>query len=160
MPEVINVTIRDKIAKAPQDALYICGNSDFTVAFDFDAEWNEHTVKTARFVHGATHTDVVFEGNQCQMPVISNTYGIKVGVFAGNLRTTTPAYIGAKKSILCDSGSPAAPADDVYNQIMVMMQALKDRIEALEQGGGGVGGNEDAKSSVLGVAILGSLQLA
>lgn len=138
MPDVINITIRDKIAKAPNDALYICGNSDFAVAFDFDEEWNEHKVKTARFVCDGTHVDVVFEGNQCQIPVLSNTYSIKVGVYAGNLTTTTPAYISAKKSILCGSGVPADPQPDVYAQIM----------ELLNKGGGSGEGGENGNDGI------------
>ena len=49
MEHVINVEVRNKIAVAEQ-ATYICGNSDFVVAFDFDDEWKEHDKKTARFV--------------------------------------------------------------------------------------------------------------
>ena len=160
MPKTINVTIKGKIAKTADRTEYICGNSDFIISFDFDDEWNEFDTKTARFVYGGQHIDVVFQGNQCAVPVISNTYSFNVGVFAGNLKTTTPAYISAKKSILCGSGIPAAPTEDVYNRIMAMMQDLMDRIEALEQGGGGAGGNEGVTSSVLGVAILGNLKLA
>lgn len=106
MNKTINIIIKDKIAKAPKDALYICGNSDFVINFVFDDEWTEFTKKTARFVYNGEYKDIEFEGNSCPVPVISNTHSIKVGVFAGNLRTTTPAYIGAKKSILCESVSP------------------------------------------------------
>lgn len=116
--KVINIEVRNKIAEQIDNAVYVCGNSDFVVIFDFDEEWNDLDVKTARFIHSAGYTDVVFEGNACKMPVISNTYNIKVGVFAGNLCTTTPALVSAKKSILCEDGLPAAPTDDVYAQIM------------------------------------------
>lgn len=124
MNKTINITVKDKIATAPKDAIYICGNSDFVINFDFDSEWDAFDTKTARFIHDGTYTDVVFQGNQCAMPIISNTYNIKVGVFAGNLHTTTPAYVPAKKSILCEGGSPEAPSDDVYNQIMELIQEL------------------------------------
>lgn len=123
MNKTINVTVTNKAAFA-NDVLYICGNSDFIVNFDFDDEWDEFDTKTARFIHNGQYTDVVFQGNQCAMPIISNTHKIYVGVFAGNLRTTTPAIIMAKKSILCGSGSPAAPSDDVYNQIMERIKNL------------------------------------
>lgn len=118
----INITIRDKIAENVSGSGYVCGNSDYTVIFDFDAEWDEFDTKTARFVkQDKTFTDVVFSGNECPMPILSNTYNIYVGVFAGDLHTTTPAHISAKKSILCDGGTPAAPAEDVYAQIMEML---------------------------------------
>lgn len=116
---IINITVRDKIATHVGDAYYVCGNSDFVVRFDFDEEWAALDVKTARFIRedGAYH-DQVFSGNECPVPIISNTNNVRVGVYAGNLCTTTPARVPAVKSILCPGGMPAAPGDDVYNQIM------------------------------------------
>ena len=124
MNKTINVTVKNKIAaNMTENVLYICGNSDFVINFDFDAEWDEFDTKTARFItDDRTYQDIVFQGSQCQIPIISDTYKIRVGVFAGNLRTTTSATISAKKSILCGNGSPAAPSDDVYNQIMELIK--------------------------------------
>lgn len=116
----INVMVRDKIASAVGDIVYICGNSDYIINFDFDDEWDAYGVKTARFVHNGTYTDVVFTGNQCAMPVIHKAYGIFVGVYAGDLRTTTPAHIPSAASILSDDGTPASPPDDVYAQITAL----------------------------------------
>jgi hypothetical protein len=132
--KTINIAIRKKVANQTNKILYICGNSDFVVNFDFDAEWDEFSFKTARFIHSAGYTDVVFEGNQCAVPVISNTHNIKVGVFAGNLRTTTPAYVSAKKSILCESGIPADPPEDVYNQIMDMVNQMFPAVTVEDNG--------------------------
>ncbi len=128
MKKTINLMVRDKVAVA-DNTLYICGNSDFSLEIDFDAEWNEFPTKTARFVYGGEYQDVVFQGNVCPVPVLSNVHRFYVGVFAGNLRTTTPAYVSAQRSILCGSGAPAAPPDDVYNQIMELLN---------QAGGGGV----------------------
>lgn len=116
---IIHITVQDKIATHVGDAYYVCGNSDFVVRFDFDEEWAALDVKTARFIRedGAYH-DQVFSGNECPVPIISNTNNVRVGVFAGNLCTTTPARVPAAKSILCPGGVPAAPGDDGYNQIM------------------------------------------
>ena len=115
----INITVRNKVAVNPAQDRYVCGNSDYVVHFDFDAEWDAHEVKTARFIkEDGTYVDQVFMGNDCPVPVISDTYKLQVGVFAGNLSTTTAAYVPCKKSILCGNGSPAAPEDDVYHQIM------------------------------------------
>ncbi len=115
--KTINVLVRDKIASAVGDIVYICGNSDYVINFDFDAEWDDYDVKTARFVHDGSCIDVVFTGNQCAMPVIHKAYGIYVGVYAGDLRTTTPAHIPSAASILSTDGTPEAPPDDVYAQI-------------------------------------------
>lgn len=141
----INIAVRKKIAKNVDETKYICGNSDFLIDFDFDAEWDAYGAKTARFIYGGKYQDVVFQGTKCGVPVISNTNTILCGVFAGDLHTTTPALIQAQKSILCGAGSPADPPEDVYNQIM----------ELLNQSGGGGGFTTDEtltlKSGVLSV---------
>lgn len=123
---VILVTIRDKVATADK-TIYVCGNSGFAVNFDFDSEWDEFETKTARFVcDDASYVDVLFDGTVCPVPIFSNTRRVRVGVYAGNLVTTTPAYITASKSILCDGGTPADPPDDVYDQLMEKLNNLSE----------------------------------
>lgn len=123
----MRVSVLDKIATKVCDTTYVCGNSDYVIDFTFDAEWDDYTIKTARFVPGNNRPpiDVVFEGNSCEVPVISNTLQFRVGVFAGDLHTTTPACVPAKKSILCESGTPEEPASDVYAQIMEKINDLE-----------------------------------
>lgn len=104
MPQLI-IKIQDKIAK-PVNDLLVCGNSDYIVKFKFDEEWNSATTKTARFVWGGQYEDVIFTGDTCEIPVISNTDTLSIGVYAGKLRTTTPAIIKCRKSILCDDVMP------------------------------------------------------
>lgn len=117
---VINVRVDDKIATQTNGVEYVCGNSDFIVNFEFDEEWNQHEYKTARFVTDAgEHQDVIFSGDQCEVPILSNTYNVYVGVFAGNLYTSTPAHITALRSILCGTGDkPAVPDEDAYDTVM------------------------------------------
>lgn len=123
MPD-IHITVMGKIATGDQSRI-VCGNSDYVAVFDFDAEWAAYETKTARFVYpGGVYVDVVFDGETCPVPVLHNTIGVKVGVFAGNLHTTTSAWFECDKSILCGGGSPAAPPDDVYNQIMELLNKL------------------------------------
>lgn len=124
MGEIIKVAVRNRIATADTNIVYICGNSDYVIEFNFDEEWNAHEYKTARFTYGGMHQDMVFSGNTCPVPIISDTHSFKVGVFAGNLKTTTAAYIPAKKSILCDAGQPAPPTNDVYAQIMEKLNSM------------------------------------
>ncbi len=134
MNKTITIAVNNKIANnITPKVLYVCGNSDFTVNFTFDDEWNAFPTKTARFItQHSTYIDVVFQGNACSVPVMENTHLVNVGVYAGNLHTTTPAVIGAKKSILCGTGLPADPAPDVYQQII-------QRLDELEVGGAGGG---------------------
>lgn len=128
----IPITIRRKKAANPVNRI-VCGNKDYQVVFDFDAEWNEYPVKTARFIYAGQLTDVVFEGNTCQVPLLQGVDMVAVGVFAGDLITSTPAIIGCDRSILCGEGAPAEPSPDVYAQIMELLNS------GGVPGGGGTG---------------------
>ena len=121
---IINVTVRDKIAVNHSETPYVCGNSDYVIHFDLDDEWSAYETKTARFKWGGKHHDVMFDGTECPVPKITDVCVFEVGVFADDLHTTTPATVPAKKSILCGGGVPAAPAEDVYNQIMARLDNL------------------------------------
>ena len=104
----------------------VCGNTDYTVRFAFDAEWDAYTNKTARFVTENGYTDVLFVGNECPMPVLSNVRWVEIGAYTGELRTTTPAYVSMERSILCgDNSVHPDPPEDVYNQLMERMNALE-----------------------------------
>lgn len=126
MPEMMNITVRNKIATKTDNVAYVCGNSDYVINFDFDSEWDAYDTKTARFAHDGQHTDVIFTGNQCNVPIITNTYAFHVGVFAGDLHTTTAARVPCRKSILCGSGAPANPTPDVYDQLMERMAQIEN----------------------------------
>lgn len=120
MPD-IQITVRDKIASKVDDTVYVCSNSDYVINFDFDTEWDAYDTKTARFAYRAGYVDVIFDGNTCALPVIHNADRIYVGVYAGELHTTTPAVIPCRKSILSDGGTPADPPDDVYAQLIATL---------------------------------------
>lgn len=128
---IISVEIKEKRASTQGAPTIVCGNSTYRVKFTFDDEWEGSLFKTARFVYVQSgtvkHTDVVFEGDTVDVPAMANTSEVLVGVFAGDLRTTTPARIPCEASIRCGTGAPAEPTPDVYDQIM----------ELLNQGGGG-----------------------
>lgn len=114
------------MARAEEHARVVCGNSDYTVRFDFDEEWAEYFAKTARFVtEDGSYTDVQFEGSDCTIPILRNTRTLLVGVFAGNLRTTTAALIHAVPCITDPDGTPADPTPDVYVQLMERFNAME-----------------------------------
>lgn len=114
---VINISVENKIAEA-DGTLYVCDNSDFVAKFAFDAEWEAYENKTARFCYNNSYVDVVFTGNECPVPIISGTYFFNIGVYAGNLRTTTPARVPCKKSILCGSESESSVSQEVKNEFL------------------------------------------
>ena len=98
----LRVVVNNKVATyMRRDGCIVCGNSDYVIVFAFDAEWDAHETKTARFVWNNLYTDVPFTGDRVHVPIVSDTTLLKVGVYAGELSTTTPASIDCKKSILC-----------------------------------------------------------
>lgn len=125
MPNIC-ISVKNKIAVHTDRQWYVCGNSDYTAVFEFDHEWDEYETKTARFRYNQSHEDVVFKGNVVQIPVITNTNEFEVGVFAGDLHTTTPAMVLCEKSILCGDGTPVDPAPSVYDQIMELLKSTKE----------------------------------
>lgn len=126
----INISITNKKAEVIGTPVIVCGNSDYTATFAFDDEWNLTGPRTARFVYvkdgKVQHTDVVFPGNVVAVPILENVDFVDVGVFAGNLCTTTPARVRCKKSILCGSGTPHDPTPDVYDQIMELFNEMAE----------------------------------
>lgn len=131
----INIEVKNKIARQTNKEVYVCGNSDFVIAFVFDAEWNEYAIKTARFKYNGKYQDIVFTGNECPVPVIQNTGAIDIGVYAGDLHTTTAAVVMATPSILSGSGVHDDPPKDVYDQLM---EALSSGTLKGEKGEDGV----------------------
>ena len=71
----IKVIVRDKNASVEGSPVIICGNSDYTITFDFDTDWSLTGVRTARFVYvkggKVQHEDVVFFADKVKVPVIS-----------------------------------------------------------------------------------------
>lgn len=102
----LHISVLDKKATyLSRDGDIVCGNSDYMIEFAFDAEWDGYDEKTARFIWNGQYQDVKFTGTACYVPIVTHTTELRVGVYAGELSTTTSATIGCKKSILCESSS-------------------------------------------------------
>lgn len=139
MSQRITIEIKDKIATCLTELPVVCGNSDYVVDFVFDEEWNAHEVKTAIFVVNGKAIPQVFAGNVCPIPVIQNTLIAWVGVFAGTvddgtLSTSTPALVKCVPCITDGDNVPAPPPDDVYNQIIGLINSGMLRGEQGEKG--------------------------
>lgn len=144
------VTVRKKIATADNKE-FVCSNSGYTVKFDFDEEWDEHSLKTARFVWNGKYEEVVFEGDTCSVPVIDKADSLVVGVYAGNLRTTTPALFKCKRSVLSGSPEHAEPTEDVYNQLVSLCnEAVSIAISVEERANSGEFNGRDGKDGAKG----------
>ena len=122
----LKVTVRDKIATAG-DQKVVCGNSDYTVCFDLDAEWGSYETKTMRVVyHDHTYTDVVFTGIEAPLPVVVNQSAIRVGLFAGDLHTSSPAYFPCVPSILCGNASESKESQELKDN---MNKILAEKVD-------------------------------
>lgn len=99
----LHISVLNKVATyQKRDGDIVCGNSDYTIRFTFDEEWENVDHLQARFVwDDNTYADRDIVDGVCSVPILYNTESVEVGVFGGDLATTTPAIIGCKKSILC-----------------------------------------------------------
>lgn len=122
MPE-IKIKIRDK--RSGGTGTVICGNSDYTVAWDLDQEWEPYSAKTMRVnLADGTYQDVVFTGNTAALPVLSTPGWASVGLYAGDLHTSRAADLRVLPSVTTPGGAPADPAEDVYAQITEKLNQL------------------------------------
>lgn len=149
MSQRITIEIKDKIATCLTELPIVCGNADYVVDFVFDEEWNTHEVKTAVFVVNGKAIDQVFAGNVCPIPVIQNTLITWVGVFAGTvndgtLSTSTPALVKCVPCITDGDKIPLPPPEDVYNQIIEMINSGMVRGPQGEKGEKGEKGDAGA----------------
>ena len=126
----ISITVRDRVAAVSGSPEIVCGNSDYTAVFDLDAEWDAYPVKIARVVWKDEDTgkmlyqDVLFEGNRAVLPPVSRTTQIWLGIFSGDIRTTTPVRIPCCAS---ESGSNAVhpePESEIYIQLLRYLEYL------------------------------------
>lgn len=128
MPE-INISVSEKTARISDTPIIVCGNSDYTIAFSFDEEWESESEKTARFTcfrnGAALIEDVQFSDNRAHVPIICDTDEITVGVFAGNICTSTPARIPCARCITDGDAVRDPPAVDIYNQLMERLAELR-----------------------------------
>lgn len=122
MPK-IKIKVRDK--RAGGTGTVICGNSDYTVAWDLDQEWEPYSAKTMRVnLADGTYQDVVFTGNTAALPVLSTPGWASVGLYAGDLHTSRAADLRVLPSVTTPGGAPADPAEDVYAQITEKLNQL------------------------------------
>lgn len=139
MPD-ISIKVREKVAQVQGSPQIVCGNSDYAVTFDFDSEWNAYDEKTLHAVWmdvrtgELKHYDVEFSESTVVLPAIYNTDRVCIGVYTGDIRTTTPACVPCARCITDADGEDPYhddPPPDVYEQLMAYME------EIIEGGGGG-----------------------
>lgn len=125
----ILIEVTEKVAAVSGAPVIVCGNSDYTVVFAFDSEWDACPEKTARFAcikNGVLwFEDVTFEGDSVSVPVLREADEVTVGVYAGSLSTSTPARIPCARCITDGDAVRDPPAVDIYNQLMERLAELR-----------------------------------
>lgn len=97
-------------------------NYDYYAHFSFPAEW-DRDVKTVRFIKDKQDAKVVLdENNLCKIPSEVLTGGsIYVGVFSAEKATTT-CMIYVSASVRQNDTTPLPPTEDVYRQILQLIE--------------------------------------
>lgn len=113
------------------DTFGVCHNGDYTIHFDFDAEWDEYTVKTMRVNYNDYSENIVFSDDKCDLPAIACAGPVEIGVFVGDLHTTTPASIPFINSVKSTGGPIPDPVPEIYDQIINWINETKQSIESL-----------------------------
>jgi len=121
LPECI-VAVRDKIAQVQGNPVIVCGNSDYTVSFDLDSEWDgisDITAQVAYMQNGRMiRENVPVNGGVCSLPVISGAAEILVGVYGGSIRTAAPAVIPCLPCVTDIHGTLKMRRQDAYDEMM------------------------------------------
>jgi len=128
----IYVEILGRRATALGSPVIVCDNTGYTLHLSYDAEWSDYDLKTVRFVYQRSgemvYTDVLTSSDEVEIPVISDTKEVQVGVFAGDLRTSTPARIPCELSIRSGTGAPVAPSPSLWEQLLKEVRNLKGQV--------------------------------
>lgn len=132
--KIITVTVRDKIAEGCKTKL-VCDNSDYRIRFDLDSDWDGINAKTARLLFGTGHYDFPFTGNEVDIDKpIPPVRSVTIGIFAGDIKTSTPAFFECRPSVKSAQSKPAPePPEDVYNKIMALIEGVDDAIRDVDE---------------------------
>ena len=121
---IINITVKGKVASSDTKAI-VNGNSDYAVNWVLDGEWSDFDTKTMRVRHyDGTVIDCIFTGCSCSLPIITETCMIEIGLFAGDLITSTPAVINCIRCIRDDEGPVQDPTPSIYDQLLAKLNEL------------------------------------
>lgn len=119
MSKILKVQVTDKVATyLTRQGDIVCGNSDYKIQFVFDDEWSALPNKTAHFTWNGHHEDVEIDANnQAAVPFLVRTLGLKVGVYSGDISTTTAAFIKCRYSARCEETTATEENDKRYENL-------------------------------------------
>lgn len=128
MPNIA-ISISDKTAYLLGNPVIVCGNSDYIVTFTFDGEWDAYNEKTARFnfqQNGVRrYYEVLFAGDTVAVPALYDISDVEIGVYAGDIRTSTGARVPCAPCITDGAAQHPDPPPDVYDQLLEYLAGLQ-----------------------------------
>lgn len=141
----ITIRVRNRIAEAVGSPEIICGNSDYNAIFDLDAEWDAQEIKTMRVAWTDTfsgqprHIDVPFFMGFAAIPAIADAYEVQIGIYTGNIMTTTPARVPCVRCITDGGTYHEDPEPETYAALLEAITHLAPKVE------GAIAGNAVVK---------------
>lgn len=136
----IKISVKNKTALGDGTEI-VCGNSDYRVVFELDAEWDEYELRTMRVDYrDGGFEDVDFAGNICALPVVRNRNRIAIGIYAGALRTSTPALFRCVKcitdadTIILPDASPLRPLTVKLGSATVVYDGSSEKLIDIADG--------------------------
>lgn len=114
---ILTVVVRNKVPTVDYGEVLVADNSEYRIRFDLDSEWDSTPVRTARFIIGEWTTDSSFIGDTVRLPLLpSGAHEVGIGLYAGELRTTSAARVPVMDSVFVRSGSTPAEAAEIERQ--------------------------------------------
>ena len=126
----IEIKVRNRIAEAVGSPEIICGNSECNAIFDLDTEWDAQEIKTMRVAWTDTfsgqprHIDVPFFMGFAPIPAIADAYEVQIGVYTGNVMTSTPARIPCVRCITDGGTYHEDPEPETYTALLQLLHDI------------------------------------
>jgi|GEM_PF-2632355 len=120
----LTVTVRNKVPEIRYGDYLVSDNKQLRIVFDLDSEWDAYVHKTARFNLDGWQFDIAFTGDTVTLPLLPAYTGeLKVGVYAGDLATTTAVSIPVRDSVLAPGD--VIPLEDAAEMARVAAEASR-----------------------------------
>ena len=130
----ITIRIRDKVATVvgTPAPVIVCGNSGYKAVFDLDEEWSSYELLTMRvswtdtFSGQPRHTDVPYLAlyGFAEIPTIADAYEVSIGLYAGNLSTSTGARIQCERCVTDGGTYHEDPDPQTYAALLELLGKL------------------------------------
>lgn len=123
----ITVKIKNKIAICPKRYL-ISANSDYKVKFEFDDEWNEEDIKTARILFSDKVCDIPFIKKPITLPKIPYCTEISIGVFTDQMASTFAALGCIISCADCSDANIYEFTQSQYDSLIALINEEKNKV--------------------------------